>query len=190
MKAVNFFPEKDYPVIIDLYTKQKHSIIQISKIYKCSQQKIKKILQQNNIHIRGMSESLAKTYIPDNKKDEIEKLYQSGKSIRDIAKIYNADRTFIRLFMIRNGIKIKQTSTKRLPFLLEHKDEIIKLYNEHGTLKYISDYYGINKTTISKFMDKEGISYQKNGSIDNIPIEDRDKISEIYKSGKSLGDIA
>jgi intein-encoded DNA endonuclease-like protein len=175
--------------IINLYN-NKNSIIKLSKTYKCHQRIIRKVLENNNIHIRGISESIATTYISDDKRNEIENLYLSGKSIRDIAKIYNADRTFIRLFMIRNKINIRQTSINRYDFLLQNKDKIINLYNEHGTLQYISDFYNINKTTISEFLDKQGIKYQKNGSIENIPIEDKDKISKLYKEGKSLGDIA
>ena len=189
MKAIKFFP-KDFIHIINLYINKKHSIIQISKLYKCSQQKIKKILQQNNIHIRGISESIAKIYIPDDRKGEIEKLYKLGKSIRDIAKFYGADRTFIRLFMIRNKIKIRQTSIKRYNFLLEHKDELLQMYKEYGTIQYISDFYNINKTTISNFFDKENIKYKKNNFIETIPLEDRNEIQEMYKNEKSVREIS
>lgn len=173
---MRILPEQE---IISKYN-NKESVISLSKQYNCGQGVIKRLLQSNNIHIRKIRESVADIYIPDIEKQNVIDLYNQGKSVRDISKIYKCKRSTILSFMKTFNIKRRNGTNPVYPLLLKNKKHIIKLYNKTENLLIIAKIYNCVGSTIADFLDKENISRRKNGNIKSIPIKDKHKLYDLH----------
>jgi len=175
---------KQLPVqeVIQKY-QNNQSIISLSKEYNCGQGKIRRLLDKNNIHIRGISECQLKvsTYIPDEKSQEVEELYDSGYSTYQLAKHYKCNRKYITDYMKRNKIVMRKYYADPIyPILLKNKDLIIDMYNKNRSINPIAKYFNCSEWAIQNFMDKEDIERKHKQYKVNIPIEDKDKLYKLH----------
>lgn len=179
MKTKNF-PEQN---VIQKY-QDGQSIISLSKEYNCGQGKIKRILQKNNIHIRGRSECQLKisTYIPDENVEEVRDLYNSGMSTRKLSKHYNCNRKYITDYMKRNGIVMRKDYADPVyPTLLKNKKLIIDMYADNDSILPIATYFNCSESAIMNFMDRECILRKLNiCKITDVPLEDKDRIYKLH----------
>jgi intein-encoded DNA endonuclease-like protein len=159
------------------------SIITLSKEYNCGQGRIKRILDNNNVHIRGRSECQLKvsTFIPDSSIQEVTKLYNSGMSTRQLAKHYNCNRKYISDYMKRNNIIMRKDYADSVRSILkENKDLIINMYNKSKSIAPISKYFNCSEWAIQHFMDDENIDRKHRPYKVDIPLDDIDKLYKLH----------
>jgi intein-encoded DNA endonuclease-like protein len=91
---------KEEDNIVELY-RSKHSLINISKIYNCSQEKIKNVLKTYGILIKS------KKILTQEETMESIKLYTSGVSLPEISKVFSVSISQVRNKLIKNNIKLR-----------------------------------------------------------------------------------
>lgn len=169
--------------LIELYFKEKLSLIKVKEKIGISQHRLQKILKKNNLPIRNISESLY-----NNTKDkEIIDFYTKGKSLKfikdkldtSVEKIYNTLR--------RNDITLRGRGKKSIISNEEYQN-IKKLYcQDKLSLEEIGKIYNVSFSTINKFMDRNGI--EKRTKLSYKANVDELKIIKLYNSGLSMSDI-
>jgi len=126
--------------IIDLYSKQNKTSIEIAEIIKCSKPSVLRVLKDNGIELRKPGYS----YNYENEKtNEIKKLYLSGKPINEVCSIVNmsyggVNKILNKLDIIRSEDKNKGMIGQIISE--EHKNKVrktIKNRKEAGEYDHI-----------------------------------------------------
>ncbi len=127
-----------------------------SSIGKCSGVSgglIIRILKSNNIEIR-------KNNLPAILDQNITKLYNNGKSLKYIAKLYKSSSARIEKFLLDNGIKIRDYRCPRSDIWKPDKelsDKIVSNYNNGISARQISFECGVADVTITDFLKRNNI---------------------------------
>jgi len=177
--------------LINKYVNDKRSISLLSQDYKCGQGKIKRILEKNNIPIRGLVESSLKvsTYIPESEIDNIISLHKSGLSTYKIADQYKCHRTYLSRFMKRHGYEFDVPDIVE-PILIKNKQLIIDTYNKEKLLDPVAKQFNCSTTTISRFLDKQKLKRKHKVYKYDFALTDIDKMKKMYTEGQSTIRIA
>lgn len=86
-----------------------------------------------------------------NKSDEIVAKYESGESLRSIAKEYNVCHATIKLILNHNNISLRTTRTYKLS--QNDRKEIIKLLNSGVSRKEVMQKFNISKSYVSQLVN-------------------------------------
>lgn len=102
------FSDEDIKKIINMYLNENKNTVEISKIYKCSNTTIGRILRKNNINVRLIGNKRKQIQLTDREIDDICNRYINGETSVELGKIYKcSDVTIIRILRDRN-IKIRK----------------------------------------------------------------------------------
>lgn len=93
---------------------------------------------------------------------EIVRLYNSGKTLKEIGEIYGVDRDPIKLRLKRNGIEIRDwNDIQRIDI---DYDDLKRMYIDEGmSLVKIASHYNTSDVTIQKRLKKYGIPTRPRG---------------------------
>ena len=110
-------PKEHQDIIIDFYVNKQYGIQKVIKELKkiglsYGERVIKRILQENNVHIRNFNEAKVGRYkmeVPKQLQQEIIELYQRGYGLEKIVEILNTSFSFdkVKSILIENGIHIR-----------------------------------------------------------------------------------
>lgn len=145
--------------IIDLYRSGKSRPF-LAKKYKCSQQAIKTILEENEEPIRSRLES--KFTDPRYRKDlrdnskEIVDLYLSGKSTTVIGKMFNSSADPIKLILKENNIPLRPAKRRRIDIESRYQ-EIIQRYQDGESIRKIASSLKCSNGLISKILKQYNV---------------------------------
>ena len=128
-------PKEHQYIIIDLYQNKQYGIQKVIKELKkmnlsYGERVIKRILQENNIHIRNFNEAKVGQYkieVPEELQKEIINLYQKGYGLEKIVQILNTSFSFdkVRSILQDNSIHIRNlqesAQTKIMPDLRKYQ---------------------------------------------------------------------
>lgn len=78
-------------------------------------------------------------------------LYNSGKSLRYVGKLFNVDKQTIKDLLLRNNIELRTTRTYKLS--QNDREMIIKDYNSGLSRKNILSKWGISKSYLSQLIN-------------------------------------
>ena len=107
-------------------------------------------------------------------------LYNSGKSITQIAKEYGVAMTTVKR-RIKPYIEMRPKS----PYM-KYAEEWLDLYNKGYKKSEIADRYGVNRTAVGKILSKVGV--KTNGSKKYLHL--LDDMKKMYESGMSLAQVS
>lgn len=153
-------PKELQEKIIDLYVNKQYGRMKIKKELNLpfGDTVIKRILQENDIHIRNFDEAKVGRYqmkVPKELQDEIIKLYKEGYGLEKITEILNTSFTFdkVKSILQDNGIHIRNVQEsaqiKIMPDLRKYKvDDNYNLLSHNGCWllgMYSADGYFPNK---------------------------------------------
>jgi uncharacterized protein (DUF433 family) len=193
--------------VIEKY-KQGSSMRELAIEYKCSQNKIKKYLVDNNITLRTRSQALSKNTC-EQYRDEILQKYADSITIGRLTKEYNIPSHKIREFLKSNDVHVR---TKEEEYITECEQQniniqdIVRRYNEDGVpAKELSRIYNTSHTRIKTIFNKFGNGLKTTKEIRNskwyndklskttTKIQDQtqiDDILEMYSNDVRCEDIA
>lgn len=169
--------------LVQLYIHKKMSMLDVSNFFNVSESVIHKKLHEYGIKVRPQVKP--KTNIPD--KDLLKKLHHcEGKTIKEIANIFNVNRNLASKWFNTHGI--------RKNYFVAHKkpsyQEISKLYaSDKLTVKQLCSIYKVSRNTVNKWLKSYNIpirSTQKRYShLRAVPITNKQKE---FIVGTILGD--
>lgn len=154
----------------------------IATLYKVDKASIVKILKQLGIKIRNNSLNINKQELKELIQD-----YQSGYSLRELAKRYDCSAPGLKEFLIKKGVDLRQKYS-----ILEDtksQESLIKDYTSSTIkLKDIQNKYHCSYATLLKVLSINGISKGKY----SFKLSDKEclKVIEQFNSGKKIKDIA
>ena len=152
--------------IINLYENNK-TIEYISNKFKIHYGVIRKVLENNNIHIKNNSEILLGFNI-DNYKDTIIKLYiEENKSTREISEIFNVSQSTIINNLNKWNVHLKSISESKKGKCIGKNNYMsvpINIYNENNELLYKAE----SISEASKWLVKNNITKKENTAKDAI----------------------
>lgn len=137
-------PKELQEKIIDLYVNKQYGRMKIKKELNLpfGDAVIKRILQENNIHIRNFDEAKVGQYkieVPEELQQEIIKLYKEGYGLEKIVKILNTSFSFdkVRAILQDNNIPIRNVQqsaqVKIMPDLRKYKvNDNYKILSHNG----------------------------------------------------------
>jgi hypothetical protein len=169
--------------IIDKYVNNKRSIISLSKEYKCGQGSIKRFLVRNNISIRNIAaQAVRHRLLTEADRIDIQQLYESGKTIKSIAKLYGSPMpTMLKYF---NRFGIDYTSRKNvMAKMIANKELIVKMYND-GQICEILQKFDCSAWALHYFLDKFKIPRCHSQSARIISPTEYDNICNLYVGQK------
>ena len=154
----------------------------IATLYKVDKASIVKILKQLGIKIRNNSLNINKQELKELIQD-----YQSGYSLRELAKRYDCSAPGLKEFLIKKGVDLRQ----KYSILEDTKSQelLIKDYTSSTiSLKDIQNKYHCSYATLLKVLSINGISKGKY----SFKLSDKEclKVIEQFNSGKKIKDIA
>jgi hypothetical protein len=167
------FDKNEKKDIIDLYLCGE-SIKDIGKKYNISYKPINRILIDNDIEIKNKN-----TYFFDKKEEkEMEDLYLTGKSLKNIGKKYGVCRGVIKRILEKNNVEIKSTTKYSANFeIFDEIDTEKKAY----WLGFIAADGNIHNNTLSiqlGIQDREHLNKFLTFLDADYPIEDRKRIDD------------
>lgn len=154
----------------------------IATLYKVDKASIVKILKQLGIKIRNNSLNINRQEL-----EELIQDYQSGYSLRELAKRYDCSAPGLKEFLIKKGVDLRQKYS-----ILEDtksQESLIKDYTSSTIkLKDIQNKYHCSYATLLKVLSINGISKGKY----SFKLSDKEclKVIEQFNSGKKIKDIA
>jgi intein-encoded DNA endonuclease-like protein len=98
---------------------------------------------------------MTKPVLYDVDKETISNLYNSGRTQKQLAKLYNVSESSILVFMRKHNIQARPTG-KRKKIELD-KAEISRLYEEGFSIETIADKLGVCSPKVQKFMKEHNI---------------------------------
>jgi len=161
----------------DLYIKNNCNAVKLAGLFECSTNSIWKIAKHFNVKICNIrQEAFDKNTIHSGKFDDSLKDYTKNqltqalseeKSVENLAKKLNISHYLLKRrlseldIQIKSGPKFKYSKVKE--FFNNHtKEELEKLYVEHGGLVGLSKFFSFgNVDVVSKVMLKKGINLKK-----------------------------
>lgn len=136
-------PQEQQEKIIDLYVNKQYGRMKIKKELNLpfGDTVIKRILQENGIHIRNFNEAKVGCYkmeVPEELQKQIIELYERGYGLDKIVEILNTSFSFdkVKSILIDNGIHIRNTQeaaqTKIIPDLRKYQINDNYNFNSHN----------------------------------------------------------
>ena len=83
--------------------------------------------------------------------ESIIKEYKSGKSLREVGKLFNVDKQTIKDLLVRNNIKLRTTRTYKLS--QEDREGILKDFSSGLSRKEIMNKWNISKSYLSQLIN-------------------------------------
>lgn len=193
-KAKLITPEKEAE-IISLY-QQGFNLKKITTIYGVSPQRIKEIIEKNNIVIRT-SKSYNIKLTPE-KEAEIINLYQQGFSLKKIVDICNLSDSSVFKALHKNNVETNKIRGRQPKVVTPEQElEVINLYQQGFNTQEVSNMCKIPKATITKKLKQNNITirnYNRNSNPNNYSLnttrEQELEIINLYKQGHSVELIA
>lgn len=127
-----------------LFEEERLPIYKIGKLLEITQSRVRQALRESGIDYNLI-------FNDSDEIKEIIRLFQEGKSFREIESITGKTYTHVRMSLIERGY----TETKTPDTSPEMIDEIIKLYNEGNSSSKVGKLLGISSTTVKRFIPKE-----------------------------------
>lgn len=87
--------------------------------------------------------------------EEIINSYQNGASIDELSSRFGCSNTPIRRFLMNNGVKLRPPV--RPLVLARNEDRVFAMYAEGANTQEIADRFGVDRNTVSLFLEKHGI---------------------------------
>lgn len=173
--------DNSYSEIKELYLSG-FSSNKIATLYNVDKASIVKILRQLGVKIRTNSLNINKQEF-----DELIRDYQTGYSLRELAKRYDCTPTGLKDFLIRRGIDLKHKYS-----ILDDtgaQDNLIHDYTS-GTknIEECQKYYHCSYATFRKILSLHGVSTKKK----HFKLNDKQCLSaiEMFNKGSKVQDIA
>lgn len=113
-------------------------------------------------------------------KERIKKMYEDGKTIREIAKELNISYAKVRKILISEGVKLRGRLRQELV------NKIIELAKQGYSANRISKEMGLNSNTVLRILRKNNLVKTKR----RLSKEDIERIKTMYESGTSIYKIA
>lgn len=197
--------------IVELYTQGKTKS-EISKILGTTEQiVIQKLKKLENIEIIDAEhiKNTSRTIVTDDLIEKMIELYKEGNTAEQIGKIFGCSELTVsrRLKKLENWQDIKEEHTqnynktnqgtgKRTIITEETLAKIVELYKQGLSAKKIGEIVNCGETTVARCISKQSnkaeleIEHKANSTIRTITKEEEKNIAELYKQGKSLGEIS
>ena len=142
---------------------------------------IVKLLDFNNIRKKltrkGFIDSMTKYTKLDN--ILINQMVADKKSIKEIAEAAQCTTSLIAIYIKKNKLSLIDYEQRKFrDTLLQHKDEVIQLYEKYQNLAKVGTHFDCNGTVISEFFDAINYSYIKNNFVDLTP--HLEEIKQLY----------
>jgi len=173
----------DETKLVELF-KQNMQIKDIAQYFDCGRNTITKRLQKLGLK-QGNSYKLPKIKEDPlkNKKEEIKKLYLSGKTCKEIGEIVNLTEKTV-------GYHLKRMNIKTRPQKKIDQEKFEELWNQNKTDKEIADYFGVEEITIRSFRTR-GKNAGKFKRTDNFSEQEHvlTDLQEQFIYGSLLGDL-
>lgn len=83
--------------------------------------------------------------------ESVVKGYESGKSLREVSRIFNVDKQTIKDLLVRNNIRLRTTRTYKLS--QEDREEVIKDFSLGLSRKEIISKWNISKSYLSQLIN-------------------------------------
>ena len=127
------------------------------------------------------------------KTTEICNLYKDGKSIKEIAEVYENTVSYIAQILRKNGFELARGPKKGMLHNPELIDNICLLAKEGKTTKEIAEHFQRTPQNINKILSKQGIKSVRGPNpkkgVSTKP-EQMTKICELASNGKTRSEIA
>lgn len=173
----------DETKLVELF-KQNMQIKDIAQYFDCGRNTITKRLQKLGLK-QGSSYKLPKIKEDPlkNKKEEIKKLYLSGKTCKEIGEIVDLTEKTV-------GYHLKRMNIKTRPQKKIDQEKFEELWNQNKTDKEIADYFGVEEITIKSFRTR-GENAGKFKRTNNFSEQERTltDLQEQFIYGSLLGDL-
>jgi len=141
--------EERNQLIVDLYSQGDGGLV-ISKKLKISKRTVYKILKENNIQTIGQTKNTKKT-----NRNKAQELYDSGKSLSEVAKILDCDAETIRINI--SNLRDSADALSSIPF--EAQLEVLSLARDEKLSSYkIAEQYGLSYQSIQHFLKRHNLS--------------------------------
>lgn len=127
-----------------LFEEEQFSVYRISKLLNLTQSRVRESLRESGVEYE-------KIFNDTDEMKEIIRLFQEGKTFREIESIIGKTYTYIRCSLIERGY----TETKTPDASPEVIEQIIKLYNEGNSSSKVAKLLGVSSTTVKKFVPKK-----------------------------------
>lgn len=139
------FSEDDCKQIVELYL-QGVSVAKIGKIFGCSRNPIKKVLNNNGIRLDNVLRK-----IPESEYQNIVKLYNSGMTQEEVAKEYGCEKHIVYTILKKLGVPAHPNGIAK-----EIAEEMYKLYVNGKRTPEIAKIYGLDRRTIGRVFKRNG----------------------------------
>lgn len=127
-----------------LFEEEQFSVYRISRLLNLTQSRVREALKESGVEYE-------KIFNDTDEMKEVIRLFQEGKTFREIESIIGKTYTYIRCSLIERGY----TETKTPDASPEIIEQIIKLYNEGNSSSKVAKLLGVSSTTVKKFVPKE-----------------------------------
>lgn len=120
--------------------------------------------------------------------DDIKNRYNIGQSSTAIAKHYNISQSYMILYLKKHGVKIRKSGKRQTASSLieSFKDKIIEGRKLRQSIYKICKQYGISYKSLYDWLCKNNLNKLPN----LLDEQDPKEISELYKSGLTINQIA
>lgn len=120
---------------------------------------------------------------PKGYREEIKSLYDAGKSVDEISKLFNKDKRTIQTHLRNMGV-VRRSRKGEIKCEEEYIERLKKLYIEGYNSREIGEILGKSEKTITYHLRKHNVSIRSLKKIDN------DKFIELWQLGKTDEEIA
>lgn len=145
MKKIEFSNE-ERQIIVDMY-KSGMSVVKIGRIYGCSRNPVKKVLNECGIKLDNVLRK-----IPKEEYQNVIDLYNSGKTQEEIAKIYGCQKHVIATIMKSHCVETRQNGITD-----KEAHMMYNMYQNGQTMSEIAEIYGIERHTVSRAFKRVGL---------------------------------
>lgn len=185
-KLINTLPIKDKEEICNSYqggTSQKS----LSKKYKIHSQVLRGFLLRMGVKLRTYEEAIGS--IPTAEHSSIINRYKAGEGSTTIAKSYNCNDSQIVSILNEHNVPLRKTQI--IVRLFPYYESILRRYKTGESMPQIAKDFDVCWQTIKRILVRQG---EKIRSMEEtkrvISSEDRDKVCNLYREGKSYSEIA
>lgn len=161
MGKLHTFKQEEINKIIDLYEKQKVSLDNIANLFDVGREVIRRVLVENNIHIRNAKDLYGKTVSEEIQQKVIYNYVQLGMGLVPSGKPYGLGQFMVKKILIENGVYVRSYT--------ESKDNLRKYSCNDDYFKTQSP----NMAYILGFLAADGNVAKKENQI-NIQLEEKD----------------
>jgi len=179
--------ESEKDVIRALYQSGK-SIREIAAIYKVEKHAMSNYMKKHEIPLRNKGGKKPQKLFPEYK-DMVSNLYwEQGKSITEIAKLYQVQRSTLLDYMAKRGIDTGNSTKDSMISEAERENIYDLYYNQGKSAIEIAEIYHVHASTIHAYMRKVHIPSKRTFRLLS---KKQEEIKDLYyNQGKSVKEIA